>query len=95
VSARVARPLDLNAPECPMIQLHDVQRDTVLGTISDAQLQFLIDELEEESRTDQDYYISAGTVDMLEQDGSDPELIAVLRAALAGREGLDVRWTRG
>jgi processive 1,2-diacylglycerol beta-glucosyltransferase len=77
-----------------MIQLHDVQRGTVLGTITDAQLQFLVDELEEESRTDQDYYISAATLAMLEQDGGDPELIALLRAALAGREGLDVRWTR-
>ena len=78
-----------------MIQLHDVQRGTVLGTITDAQLQFLVDALEEESRTDQDYYISAPTLDMLEEDGGDPELIAMLRAALAGREGLDVRWTRG
>ena len=39
-----------------MIQLHDVQRDTVLGTISDAQLQFLIDELEEASRSDRSYH---------------------------------------
>ena len=77
-----------------MIQLHDVNGGTVLGTITEAQLQFLVDELEEESRTDQDYYISAGTLDMLEKDGGDAELIALLRAALAGREGLDVRWTR-
>ena len=77
-----------------MIQLHDAERGRLLGTISEADLQFLIDELEEESPEDRDYYISAETVDMLEADGADAGLVALLRGALAGREGLDVRWTR-
>jgi hypothetical protein len=76
-----------------MIRLHDAERGTVIGTISEAQLQFLIDELEEESPEDRDYYVSADTVDMLEENGGDPELVALLRSALGGREGLDVRWS--
>jgi len=31
---------------------------------------------------------------MLEEDGGDAEMIRVLREALAGRDGMDVRWER-
>ena len=77
-----------------MIRLHDAERGTPLGTITEEQLQFLMDELEEESAEDRDYYISGDTIDMLEEDGADPALVSLLRGALAGREGLDVRWSR-
>ena len=77
-----------------MIQLYDAERGTRLGEISDAQLQSLMDSLEEESLTDQDYYLTAETIDMLESDGADAGLVGLLREALAGREGMDVRWAR-
>ena len=77
-----------------MVQLYDAERGTRLGAISDQQLQFLIDSLEEESTTDKDYYLTADTIDMLEEDGADGELVGLLRQALAGREGMDVRWER-
>jgi hypothetical protein len=76
-----------------MIRLHDTERGTLIGTITEEQLQFLIDELEEESAEDTDYYVSADTVDMLEENGGDPELVTLLRSALAGRDGVDVRWS--
>jgi processive 1,2-diacylglycerol beta-glucosyltransferase len=75
-----------------MVRLFDAESDAPLGTITEAQLQFLIDELEEESSEDRDYYISAETVELLADHGADAELIDVLRRALAGREGVDVRW---
>jgi hypothetical protein len=77
-----------------MVQLYDAERGTRLGEITDAQLQSLIDSLEEESPTDQDYYLTAETIDMLEGDGADAGLVSLLREALAGREGMDVRWAR-
>ena len=77
-----------------MIQLYDAERGTRLGEISDAQLQSLMDSLEEESVVDQDYYLTADTIDMLESDGADAGLVGLLRDALAGREGMDVRWAR-
>ena len=77
-----------------MIQLYDAERGIRLGTITDEQLQFLIDSLEEESTEDQDYYLTPATVDMLEDDGADPQLVGLLRQALVGREGMDVRWAR-
>jgi hypothetical protein len=78
-----------------MIRLHDAERNTLIGTITEDQLRFLIDELEEESAEDRDYYLSVDTIDMLEEDGADSQLVSLLRGALAGREGFDLRWSRG
>ena len=77
-----------------MVEIYDAERDTLLGTLSDEQFDSLTESLEEESTTDQDYYIDAATVDMLEEDAADPELVSMLRAALRGREGMDIRWAR-
>jgi len=75
-----------------MVQLFDAERGTPVGTITDDQLRFLMGELEEESPRDRDYYIAAATVDMLETDGADAELVQLLRSALGGREGVELRW---
>ena len=77
-----------------MVELFDAERNTLLGTITDAQLRFLINQLEEESADDQDYYLDAATIDLLEQDGADAPLVALLRQALGTREGMEIRWTR-
>ena len=75
-----------------MIQLFDAERGTPIGSITEAQFAFLTSELEEESARDRDYYIAAETVDMLEADGADAELVQLLRTALGGRTGVEVRW---
>jgi processive 1,2-diacylglycerol beta-glucosyltransferase len=77
-----------------MVELHDAERGTRLGTITEEQLKFLADALEEESISDNDYYISGDTIEMLETDGGDADLIAILRRALGDREGIDIRWSR-
>lgn len=77
-----------------MIQLHDVEHDTPIGTITEEQLELLAEHLEEESLEDSDYYLSGETIDMLEDRGVDADVVTLLRDALDGRDGLDVRWTR-
>jgi processive 1,2-diacylglycerol beta-glucosyltransferase len=77
-----------------MVRLYDKSNDAEIGTITDDQLQFLADKLEEESAGDDDYYINRTTVHILEQEGGDPELIGVLRGALGEREEMDIRWER-
>jgi hypothetical protein len=77
-----------------MIRLYDAEGGKQIGAISDAQLPRLVDSLEEESRTDQDYYLTSDTIDLLEEDGADAELVRTLREALKGREGMDIRWAR-
>ncbi len=66
--------------------------DRVIGQISDDQLQFLVQQLEEEHDEDRDYYIDKDTIDMLEANGGDPELVELLRKALADDEQLDIEW---
>jgi processive 1,2-diacylglycerol beta-glucosyltransferase len=75
-----------------MIGLYDKQADRKIGDISEGELQFLIDQLEEEDRHDQDYYIDAATIDYLVTRNGNPHLIALLRGALGGSEGVDIRW---
>lgn len=77
-----------------MVQIFDKQSGAELGTVTDEQLQFLADHLEEESENDDDYYLNRTTVDFLEGEGAAPELIAVLRRALDGRDEAEIRWTR-
>ena len=76
------------------VKLFDADGGVLLGTLSDEQFQFLVDELEEESPTDTDYYLDAETIDMLEDDGVPPDLIKTLRDILGDRDGLELRWER-
>jgi hypothetical protein len=76
-----------------MAKLIDVQSGNLIGTITEAQLQFLIAQLEEEDSEDQDYYIDGTSIDWFDENGADPALTALLRGALGSREGMDIRWT--
>jgi hypothetical protein len=76
-----------------MANLRDKDSDQLLGTITDDDVQFLIDQLEEESRSDTDYYIDADTIDMLEEEGGAASLIALLRSSLGEREGMEIEWS--
>ena len=77
-----------------MPTLRDKESGQFLGKISEEELQFLLDQLEEESEEDTDYYIDADTIDFLEEEGAPPSLLSLLRSALGEREGLDVEWVR-
>ena len=77
-----------------MAKLIDAESGAVIGEISDDQLDFLIDQLEEEEREDQDYYLDLETIDLLEDNGAEDSLITLLRKVLGSSEGIDVRWTR-
>ena len=77
-----------------LIQLRDKTTNALLGTIDDDDLKFLVDELEEESPTDQDYYFDSATIDMLEDDGAPATLVALLRQVLGSQDGMEIRWER-
>lgn len=64
----------------------------VLGEIDDSELQFLIDQLEEENEEDTDYYITPTTIDMMEEAGAATELIDMLREAVGDSDGVDIEW---
>ena len=73
-------------------QLIDAADGRVLGTLSDEQFQELADSLEEESLDDRDYYLNVDTVDLLEAQNVDQDLVALLRTALGDRDEMDVNW---
>jgi hypothetical protein len=77
-----------------MIKVYDKDTGAWLGTIDEKQLQFLIDQLEEESTGDQDYYVNETTLDMFEEAQADPALVSLLRKALDGRGEMEIRWSR-
>ncbi|MBK5283032.1 MAG: hypothetical protein JJE16_13220 [Nitrospiraceae bacterium] len=77
-----------------MIQLHDTDTGASIGAITEDNLRFLIDQLEEESGEDQDYYINETTLDIFEKGGADTALLSLLRSALNGRTEMEIRWSR-
>jgi processive 1,2-diacylglycerol beta-glucosyltransferase len=77
-----------------MIELRDKDTGVALGTISDEQLDHLVELLEEESSEDRDYYITHETLEMLEKGGADPDLMEMLRGALGTREDMEIEWSR-
>jgi len=77
-----------------MTQLYDAESGKLIGTIGVAELQLLIDQLEEESLEDQDYYIDRATLAWFEEKGADSALITLLREALGDRQGMEIRWEK-
>ena len=75
-----------------MVQLYDKETGAALGSISDEQFRFLMDQLEEESPHDQDYHINAVTLDYFQENGADESLLRILRSALGAREEMEIRW---
>lgn len=65
-----------------------------IGTIADADYQLLVDQLEEESDEDTDYYVSSDTIAMLEEGGASPGLIELLKKAVGTSEGVEVTWKK-
>jgi len=76
-----------------MINLYEKDTNKPLGQITEAQLQYLIDHLEEEGIEDQDYAITPTLLEYFEGLGADPALIALLRDALGGREEIEIVWS--
>ena len=74
-----------------MPTLHDATSGVLLGDISGDDAQFLVDQLEEESADDDDYFIDANTIDLLQNAGASEGLLTVLKNAVGTSDGLDVR----
>jgi len=77
-----------------MIDLYNAATNQVIGSITEAELQVLIDGLEEESSQDQDYYIDAATIDVLGDGRASDQLLGLLRSALGSSDGVEIRWQR-
>lgn len=76
-----------------MIELREKGSETRIGEVSDEQLQFLIDQLEEEDLEDHDYAITPMLLQMFEAEGADDSLVSLLREALGDRATMEIVWT--
>jgi hypothetical protein len=77
-----------------VIDVYNSATDELLGSITEADLQVLVDALEEESSDDQDYYIDAATIDVIGDGRATEHLLNILRKGLGNAEGVDIHWTR-
>lgn len=78
-----------------MIDLYDTATNAHVGSITEAELQHLVNSLEAESSRDTDYYIEKGTIDLLADDGlATDHLLKLLRSAIGSQEGVELRWER-
>lgn len=76
-----------------MINLRNKETGANIGSISEEQLQFLIDHLEEEYAEDRDYFIQREVLDTLESAGADTDLIALLARAMGDSESVEIAWS--
>lgn len=77
-----------------MIKLYDSARGQQIGSLTEEQLSALADYMEEEGSADTEYYLTSDDCGIMEEQGIDPELVRILRDALAGRDEMDVRYER-
>ena len=77
-----------------MIKIYNNETGSFLGSITEEELKFLIDELVEETSDDQDYYFSKDTIELLEEKGADSKLVSLLKEALGNSEGVEIRWAQ-
>jgi len=75
-----------------MPRLIRIDTDDDIGTISDVQLKFLVEQLEEEHEEDQDYSIDRETLDLMSDNGADPELLAMLEKAIGDDDEMRIAW---
>ena len=62
----------------------------LIGDISDDELKFLVDNLEEESVEDTDYDLSRLTLEYLRGNGLSPRLAQLLDAALGDQDDVEI-----
>lgn len=77
-----------------MIKLKNKDTGAEFGTLSEEQLQFLIEQLEEENAGDHDYWFDGAQIGWLQEQGAEAALIELLEQALGDAEEMEVVWER-
>jgi hypothetical protein len=77
-----------------MIDLYNDTTGELLGPITEADLQVLVDALEEESTQDRDYFVDTATIEVIADGRATEHLVGLLRKAVGSSNGVDIRWQR-
>ena len=77
-----------------MVRLFDKETGKFVAEITEDQFQFLMDNLEEESSVDEDYYFNKATVEMFKERDADEQLIEILERVIGSKGEAELRWER-
>jgi hypothetical protein len=77
-----------------MIKVFNKTTGEFIGRISDEELKFLADQLEEESIHDTDYYIRLDSLQQFAGLGASPRLLELLKGGLRSENAIEIRWER-
>jgi hypothetical protein len=77
-----------------MIDLYNASTNELIGSITEADLQVLVDGLEEESLQDKDYFVDEATIEVIADGRATDHLVGLLRRAVGSGDGVDIRWQR-
>lgn len=77
-----------------MVRLYETGTNRLCGTLTDRQYEILTEGLEEEDLEDVECAISADTIELLEEQGVEPDLLDILRAALGDQPEVTIRCER-
>jgi processive 1,2-diacylglycerol beta-glucosyltransferase len=75
-----------------MVKLYGKKMRQYLGRITEEELQFLVDNLEEESWADTDYYINRATPALLKEKGMSGGLAELTAGAMGGNNDIEMKY---
>jgi hypothetical protein len=77
-----------------MVRLYETGSNRLCGTLSDRQYEILTEALEEEDLEEAECVISGDTIELLEDQGLEPDLLELLRSALGDNPEVAIRCER-
>jgi hypothetical protein len=77
-----------------MVRLYETGTNRLCGTLSDRQYEVLTEALEEEDLEEAECVISGDTIEGLEDQGVEPDLLELLRSALGDKPEVTIRCER-
>jgi hypothetical protein len=77
-----------------MIDLYVKGTNELLGSITETELQYLEDSLEETSDEDRDYFVDQATIDLLADGRATDHLVHLLQKAVGSGEGVEIEWKK-
>jgi hypothetical protein len=77
-----------------MIDLYIKGTNELLGSITETELQYLEDSLEETSDEDRDYFVDQATIDLLADGRATDHLVHLLKKAVGSGEGVEIEWKK-
>ena len=77
-----------------MVTLKDKNTNAWLGSVSYAQLQFLINELNDEYKNGQEYLVNRDSLEILKQQGAEAALTKVIEKAMGDKDKIEFYWIK-